>query len=103
MPSPLAPSPSWRGSALTREALERGAALRVELRHPAGEVAERDVAELVDQLLHLGLRAQVGVGLARVDGAVEVGLALAPAGEQALRVQPGERGHIRRIRARRRS
>src|SRR3954454_24318388 len=85
---PAAPSASCsrntRASALTGEALQRLAARGVQLGDLAGEVAERDLAERVHELLHVGGRAQVGVLLARVDRGVEVGLALAAAAQQPL-------------------
>src|SRR4051794_3517094 len=92
---PAAPSPSWSrytrrdsrrapGSAATREPLERLAALGVEIGDLAGEVAQRDVAEGVDQGGHLRLGAQVGVLRPCVHGRVEIRLAIAPARQQAL-------------------
>jgi len=63
-------------------------------------VAERDIAERVDQRGHLGLRAEVGVLGTGVDRVVDVGLALAPAFEQSLAVQAPENRHVRRVRAR---
>jgi len=72
---------------------------------PLSELAQRthcvrsNITQLVDRLEKGGLVRR------RPDPDDRRGVlaALTPAGEQALRVQPGERGHVRRIRARRRS
>src|ERR1700733_3323691 len=85
-------------SALARPALERPAPRGVEPRHLLGEMAERDVAVLVDEALDLSLRAESHVLVALVGRGVVVGLALAAATQHPLLVQPRHDRHVRRVR-----
>src|SRR5580700_2672229 len=90
-------APAGAGSALARQALERPPARGIQLRHLLGEVAEGDVAVLVDEALDLGLRPQSHVLVALVGRGVVVGLALASPAEQALLVKPRHDRHVRRV------
>src|SRR3954452_997887 len=109
---PTAPSPNCtrktvRGSRregllslLPCKALKLPPAIRVEAGHLPGEVAERGVAVLLDERVDTGLRAEVGVLLARVRRRVQVGLALAPARNEPLGVQAAQDRHVGGVRAR---
>src|SRR3954453_17248216 len=109
---PTAPSPNCsrktvRGSRregllslLPCKALKLPPAIRVEAGHLPGEVAERGVAVLLDERVDTGLRAKIGVFLARVRGRVQVGLALAPARNEPLGVQAAQDRHVGGVRAR---
>src|SRR4051812_7268363 len=76
------------------KAVELTAAPWIELGHLPGEVGQRHVAVLLDEGIDPRLRSQVGVCLAGVGGSVEVGPALAPAGQQPLAVKPGKDRHV---------
>src|SRR4051794_40819758 len=87
-------------SLLARKALELPAAVGVELGHLPGEMPQRQLAVVRNELVHPRLRAQVRVLLARVHRPVEVGLALAPAAQHALLVQPAHDRHVGGVRTR---
>src|SRR5689334_25233873 len=79
------------------KALQLAAAFGVELGHLTREMAEGHVAVALDELVDAGLRPLVLVLGAREGGGVEVGLALAPARQQALGVQAREDRHVGRV------
>src|SRR3954471_2344300 len=79
------------------EALET---LGVEPIHVAGEVREREIAEVLHERRDLGLRACREVVLARERGRVDVEPPGAAPDEQALAVEPRHDGQQRRVRAR---
>src|SRR4051812_15025101 len=85
----------WRGrrSAAAGEALESLAARRVQVGDLSREMAQRDVAERMDQRLHLRLRTQTRVALPRVRRGVVVRLAIPAARQESFPVQPAEDGH----------
>src|SRR4051794_36976439 len=87
-------------SLLACKALQLPAAVGIELGHLPGEVAECRVPVARDERVDARLRAQIGVLVARVDRAVQVGLALATARDEALFVQTTEDRHVGRVRAR---
>src|SRR5690348_16072791 len=79
------------------KALQLAAAFGVKLRHLAREVAQRHVAVALDELVDAGLRPLVLVLAAREGRSVEVGLAFAPARQQALGVQARQDRHVGRV------
>src|SRR5690349_1991857 len=94
---------SWRRCAvslLACKALQLSASVGVELRHLAGEVAERHLPVLLDERVDARLSSQVGVVLLAIRRPVEIGLALAAPVQKALAVEPRHDGHVRRVRAR---
>ena len=86
-------------SPLAGLALQSPPARWVEFSHLLREVAERDVAVLVDECRDLGLGSQRHVFLARVRGGVMVSLAFATADEEAFLAQPRHYRHVGRVRA----
>src|ERR1700736_2723113 len=86
-------------SGLARQALESPAPRRVEVGHLLGEVAERDVPVLRNQILDLRPRPQGHVLISVVPWCIEIGLTLAAANEDALLVQPRHDRHVGRVSA----
>src|SRR5262249_43629087 len=86
--------PVARGSGVTGEPLQRPAPRGVERRHLARDVGERQVPELIDDRVHLGAGAHIGIFLTAIAWPIEVALALAPARQQPLAVEPGHDRHI---------
>src|SRR4051794_32309038 len=84
-----------RASCTAGEPPDLLAALRVELRHVAGEVREREVAVLVDDRADLLARACPGVVVTGERRHIGVGAAAPLASEQALVVEPVHHGHHR--------
>src|SRR3954453_6112474 len=82
------------------KALQLPPAFGVDVGHLPGEVSERNLAVLLDQLVHAGLRSEISVLRPQVDRPVDVGLALAPAGQQPFAVKPTHDRHVSGVRAR---
>src|SRR3984885_7733365 len=98
---PLAVAAARRASsALAGFALQSPPARRVESSHLLCEMAEWDVAVLIDERRNLRLSSEGHVFLARIRRGVVVGLAFATAVEEALRVQPRHDRHVGRVCAR---
>jgi len=86
-------------SVLASKTLERTAPRGVELRHFASEVAQGDLAVLIDEVADAFLSATFAVLVARQHRRVVVGLADALTPKHALAIEPVDDGHERRIRA----